>query len=941
MKTKTQVVTAPAAALRRVAVVAAVLLTLCLVFMMPVGAAGVPALPTAEVNAFTADDWDKYTLTSPYENKEKGPYPDLTVALNFTANPGPDGQLEYYSNWFVDFFITTNKEIDFYVEWTDDKLNGLDGWTYDSGAEITNQKDGYFGGYYQSAFPGKWVIGPSYDITISKDTPMPVVTLGTGMPQLLTYGFVFSEVKTFLCGINLNDEFLLENQDLEVKLELLMFDFSDQDVFGPDGEFVTRLIKEDSTILPPDEADNYMDWVFSYADSILPHMNILLEYSNPVGKSFTYGVVVNDGVPSLMPKYTVTFDADGGSVNTEKNYVIYTGNYGELPTPTKEGYEFAGWFSAETGGAKVTEDKIVNIAEDHTLYAKWIKVTADVTAVNFGTVQEGYTQTTAKVTLTNTGNVATDFKVGDLSSNFIVSYNTQDTNLELTETYQIVITPKNGLTADTYSDTLTIQVGEESSIEIPVTITVIDVKEDEKETIVVPTLPSVGVDETTNEDGTTTTTSVTVADDNVDADGTTGEDETTTATISATPTTDGGSSEPVETVVLKITEVKVTNLEDTKKLELTENSEIIAEYPEISTEADEESDCENAEAVDVQLSINLKSVNTNLPVISPKFDPVIEDVVAEESQKNGKAHAPVAMITATNVDEVNKNIKGEGITIYFYITEDVYKKFNGKFLVYHVKSGKVQGEPQSVTPVKDGDRYKIEAKGNGFSSYVLAADTTSQGNVGTPDTGGSATDTGSGNYQYYPRSVPTDGIVDFGTSKVVTGMELPAGSDGTVTLNIKPTFDIPENGFYAFEIDAPGYNLDAKINGGLSFQIPVADLEAAGWTAEDIVLFHGTVGEDGKITWEALPTNLVKNENGVAYYKAAIAGCSPFYIGFVKDGSVVNTEAVDPTVPETPEQPEVLPPVEEPTEEPATPASPAPILAVLAGLGAVVALRRK
>ena len=214
---------------------------------------------------------------------------------------------------------------------------------------------------------------------------------------------------------------------------------------------------------------------------------------------------------------------------------------------------------------------------------------------------------------------------------------------------------------------------------------------------------------------------------------------------------------------------------------------------------------------------------------------------------------------------------------------------------------------------------------------------------GTVNSGGGK-DTGSGNYQYYPRDVPTNGIVDFGTSKVVTGMELPAGSSGKVTLNIKPTFAMPENGFYAFEIDAPGYNLDAKINGGLSFQIPVADLEAAGWTAEDIVLFHGTVGEDGKITWEALPTNLVKNENGVASYKAAINGCSPFYIGFVKDGSVVNTEVVDPVTPPT-EEPDVpgedLPDIPGVQDEPEEPSSPAPILAVLAGLGAAVVLRRK
>ena len=49
MKTKTQARTAPAAALRRVAVVAAVLLTLCLVFMMPAAAEGTTV---TDANAF-------------------------------------------------------------------------------------------------------------------------------------------------------------------------------------------------------------------------------------------------------------------------------------------------------------------------------------------------------------------------------------------------------------------------------------------------------------------------------------------------------------------------------------------------------------------------------------------------------------------------------------------------------------------------------------------------------------------------------------------------------------------------------------------------------------------------------------------------------------------------------------------------------------------------
>jgi len=335
------------------------------------------------------------------------------------------------------------------------------------------------------------------------------------------------------------------------------------------------------------------------------------------------------------------------------------------------------------------------------------------------------------------------------------------------------------------------------------------------------------------------------------------------------------------------------------------------------------------------IAVDVADTNGALPVINPE----IKEEVAEKISGEQTIHA---MITAEegNLEAVNDNIehsKGKKVKITFTVPANLISNPN-LLVAYHVKGDSVTKADLVGCNLLASD-YEIVIEGPGFSSYVLVEEEPKQ-----TTSSGSAVDTGAGNYQYYPRSVPADGIVDFGTSKVVTGMELPAGSDGTVTLNIKPTFDMPENGFYAFEIDAPGYNTDAKINGGLSFQIPVADLEAAGWTAEDIVLFHGTVAEDGKITWEALTTNLVKNENGVAYYKAAINSCSPFYIGFVKGGSVVNTEVVDPVTPETPvtpDEPEVLPPVDEP-ETPEQPTeSPAPILAVLAGLGAAAVLRRK
>lgn len=53
--------------------------------------------------------------------------------------------------------------------------------------------------------------------------------------------------------------------------------------------------------------------------------------------------------------------------------------YGTLPTPTRSGYTFDGWFTAETGGTVVTAQTIVMATASHTLYAHWTAVAANVT----------------------------------------------------------------------------------------------------------------------------------------------------------------------------------------------------------------------------------------------------------------------------------------------------------------------------------------------------------------------------------------------------------------------------------------------------------------------------------------------------------------------------------------------------------------------------------
>lgn len=56
---------------------------------------------------------------------------------------------------------------------------------------------------------------------------------------------------------------------------------------------------------------------------------------------------------------------------TETKRVKIGKEYGKLPTPTKDGYIFDGWYTSAEGGEKVTEETTMAATEDHTLYAHW------------------------------------------------------------------------------------------------------------------------------------------------------------------------------------------------------------------------------------------------------------------------------------------------------------------------------------------------------------------------------------------------------------------------------------------------------------------------------------------------------------------------------------------------------------------------------------------
>lgn len=68
---------------------------------------------------------------------------------------------------------------------------------------------------------------------------------------------------------------------------------------------------------------------------------------------------------------TVRFDGNGGTPSALSKTVSYGTPYGELPTASRTGYTFLGWYRSSAGGTQITADTSVYIAINHTLYAQW------------------------------------------------------------------------------------------------------------------------------------------------------------------------------------------------------------------------------------------------------------------------------------------------------------------------------------------------------------------------------------------------------------------------------------------------------------------------------------------------------------------------------------------------------------------------------------------
>lgn len=106
-----------------------------------------------------------------------------------------------------------------------------------------------------------------------------------------------------------------------------------------------------------------------------------------IDKTSTVTLVPGDTEVTLYAlwavNYSVSLDANGGQLASgdPTSLTVYAGGtYPTLPTPTRDGYTFDGWYTAADNGTKVAAGDTVTNTAAHTLYAHW---TGSSVTVNF------------------------------------------------------------------------------------------------------------------------------------------------------------------------------------------------------------------------------------------------------------------------------------------------------------------------------------------------------------------------------------------------------------------------------------------------------------------------------------------------------------------------------------------------------------------------------
>ncbi len=138
--------------------------------------------------------------------------PDLSFGLTFEVNEITKAQLDYYGDWYADFTIEFNVPGSDLTEIVLGTGEGADGW-------LSGQYD---------EWSENWVNVPFKNEVIPLNKPIKVMDFAAklmGKDGLkITYREVYEGVEKFNCGVYLTPEFIAENGNFTVSVDLAMFE---------------------------------------------------------------------------------------------------------------------------------------------------------------------------------------------------------------------------------------------------------------------------------------------------------------------------------------------------------------------------------------------------------------------------------------------------------------------------------------------------------------------------------------------------------------------------------------------------------------------------------------------------------------------------------------------------------------------------------------------
>ena len=115
-------------------------------------------------------------------------------------------------------------------------------------------------------------------------------------------------------------------------------------------------------------------------------------------------------VYSIVTTLSITYDSQGGSAVSDGDAATTVGGViTALPTdPARDGYTFAGWFTAASDGTQITAGSAHNQTADFTLYAQWTATPTTTTTTTTTTVTPTTTTEAPTTTVTTTTTTTTE-----------------------------------------------------------------------------------------------------------------------------------------------------------------------------------------------------------------------------------------------------------------------------------------------------------------------------------------------------------------------------------------------------------------------------------------------------------------------------------------------------------------------------------------------------